>query len=84
MSIMMTPEGQIAYQATGPADAPLLLLVHGMGDTATTFRLLTPPLVAAGYRVVTIDVRGYGLPAPTGPTTRRPPWGRTCSVSSTT
>jgi pimeloyl-ACP methyl ester carboxylesterase len=60
MSIMKRPEGQIAYQATGPADAPLLVLVHGMGDTAATFRLLTPRLAAAGYRVATMDVRGYG------------------------
>jgi pimeloyl-ACP methyl ester carboxylesterase len=57
---MKTPEGRIAYEQTGPADAPLLVAVHGMGDTAATFRLLTPRLVAAGYRVATMDVRGYG------------------------
>ncbi|WP_336205416.1 alpha/beta fold hydrolase [Nonomuraea sp. LPB2021202275-12-8] len=31
-----------------------------MGDTGATFRLLTPHLLAAGYRVAAMDVRGYG------------------------
>ena len=31
-----------------------------MGDLRSTYRFLTPKLVAAGYRVVSLDVRGHG------------------------
>jgi pimeloyl-ACP methyl ester carboxylesterase len=31
-----------------------------MGDLRGEYRFLAPPLVAAGYRVVTLDVRGHG------------------------
>jgi pimeloyl-ACP methyl ester carboxylesterase len=50
--------GRIAYDLTG--DGPLVVLSHGMGDTRTAFRFLTPRLVAAGYRVATPDLRGLG------------------------
>jgi pimeloyl-ACP methyl ester carboxylesterase len=50
--------GRIAYEVTG--DGPLVLLAHGMGDTRHSFRFLVPPLVAAGYRVATADLRGHG------------------------
>jgi pimeloyl-ACP methyl ester carboxylesterase len=51
-------EGRIAYDVQG--DGPLVGCVHGMGDLRTTFRFLTPALVAAGYRVATMDLRGHG------------------------
>ncbi|MFF5207890.1 alpha/beta fold hydrolase [Streptosporangium sp. NPDC000396] len=60
MRMMDSAEGQIAYRLEGPAEGPLLVLVHGMGDTGATYRLLTPQLAAAGYRVAVMDVRGYG------------------------
>jgi pimeloyl-ACP methyl ester carboxylesterase len=37
-----------------------VVLSHGMGDHRATFRLLVPLLVAGGYRVATVDVRGHG------------------------
>jgi len=52
--------GRIAYQVDGAQTAPLVIGVHGMGDTRGSFRFLTPLLVAAGYRVATVDVRGHG------------------------
>lgn len=52
-------EGKIAYDDTGGA-GPLVLLAPGMGDVRAVYRFLTPQLVAAGYRVVTMDVRGHG------------------------
>jgi pimeloyl-ACP methyl ester carboxylesterase len=52
--------GRIAYELTGPERGVLLLLVHGTGDTRKTYRFLAPRLAAAGYRVATMDVRGYG------------------------
>ncbi|WP_433246145.1 alpha/beta fold hydrolase [Streptosporangium sp. CA-135522] len=60
MKTMDSIEGRIAYRLQGPADGSLLVLVHGMGDTGATYRLLTPHLIAAGYRVAVMDVRGYG------------------------
>jgi pimeloyl-ACP methyl ester carboxylesterase len=53
-------DGRVAYEVAGPADGPLVVCVHGMGETRQTFRFLVPRLTAAGYRVAAMDVRGYG------------------------
>jgi pimeloyl-ACP methyl ester carboxylesterase len=50
--------GRIAYDVTGVG--PLVVLAHGMGENRGTYRFLAPRLVAAGYRVATIDLRGQG------------------------
>jgi pimeloyl-ACP methyl ester carboxylesterase len=50
--------GTIAYDVAG--DGPLVVLSHGMGDSRTCWRFVTPQLVAAGYRVATPDLRGLG------------------------
>ncbi|TFB99267.1 MULTISPECIES: alpha/beta fold hydrolase [unclassified Cryobacterium] len=52
------PEGRIAYDLQGAG--PLLVLVPGMGELRSSYRFLTPALVAAGYTVVTTDLRGHG------------------------
>ncbi|MFD0560341.1 pimeloyl-ACP methyl ester carboxylesterase [Stackebrandtia endophytica] len=54
------PDGTIAYDLSGPADGRLAVLVHGLGDTRASYRFLAPALAAAGFRVATMDVRGYG------------------------
>lgn len=51
--------GQIAYDDTG-GNGPLILAIPGMGDLRSEYRLLRPLLQRAGYRVVTMDVRGHG------------------------
>lgn len=51
--------GQIAYDDTG-GDGPLILAIPGMGDLRSEYRKLRPILRKAGYRVVTMDVRGFG------------------------
>ncbi len=51
--------GRIAYDDTG-GDAPLILAIPGMGDLRSEYRLLRPALQRSGYRVVTMDVRGFG------------------------
>lgn len=51
--------GRIAYDDTG-GRGPVILAIPGMGDLRTEYRLLRPALTAAGYRVVTMDVRGFG------------------------
>ncbi|MFN8050657.1 MAG: alpha/beta hydrolase [Acidimicrobiales bacterium] len=39
---------------------PLVVLVPGMGDLRSTYRFLAPMLVAEGYRVASVDLRGHG------------------------
>jgi pimeloyl-ACP methyl ester carboxylesterase len=55
---LLVDRGRIAYDVTG--EGPLVVLSHGMGDTRTAWRFLTPQLVRAGYRVATPDLRGIG------------------------
>jgi pimeloyl-ACP methyl ester carboxylesterase len=52
------PEGRIAYDVQG--SGPLVVLVPGMGDLRSSYRFLAPLLVAAGYTVVSTDLRGHG------------------------
>ncbi|GAA4659983.1 alpha/beta hydrolase [Kineococcus glutinatus] len=52
------PGGRLAFDVSG--EGPLVVCVPGMGDVRQTFRHLVPPLVAAGYRVATLDLRGHG------------------------
>jgi len=42
------------------ADRPLVVCTPGLGDTRASYRHLRPLLTAAGYRVVTMDLRGEG------------------------
>jgi pimeloyl-ACP methyl ester carboxylesterase len=51
--------GQIAYDDSG-GNGPLILAIPGMGDLRSEYRLLRPALQKAGYRVITMDVRGHG------------------------
>ncbi len=51
--------GHIAYDDTG-GDGPMVIAIPGMGDLRAQYRYLRPYLAAAGYRVVTMDVRGQG------------------------
>lgn len=51
--------GRIAFDDSG-GPGPLVLAVPGMGDLRHQYRALRPLLVQAGYRVVTMDVRGFG------------------------
>jgi pimeloyl-ACP methyl ester carboxylesterase len=50
--------GSIAYEVTG--SGPLVVLAHGMGDSKESYRFVVPRLVAAGYRVAAVDLRGFG------------------------
>jgi pimeloyl-ACP methyl ester carboxylesterase len=50
--------GKIAYDDTG--NGPLVVCVPSLGDVRGEYRFLIPQLVEAGYRVVSMDVRGLG------------------------
>lgn len=51
--------GRLAFEDTG-GTGPLVLAIPGMGDLRSEYRFLNPALAEAGYRVVTMDVRGFG------------------------
>jgi pimeloyl-ACP methyl ester carboxylesterase len=50
---------KVFYREAGPADAPVLLLLHGFPTSSHMFRNLIP-LLADRYRVVAPDYPGYG------------------------
>ncbi|MER7176023.1 alpha/beta fold hydrolase [Streptomyces mesophilus] len=54
------PGGRIAYSVSGPEGGHLVVMAPGMGDLRAVYRFVVPQLVAAGYRVATMDLRGHG------------------------
>lgn len=50
----------IFYRAAGPADAPVVLLLHGFPTSSHMFRKLIP-LLATKYRVIAPDLPGFGF-----------------------
>lgn len=60
---------RLAAEAHGDPDAPAILMVHGAGQTRSVWHDVGRALVAAGRRVITVDLRGHGESG-------RPPDGR--------
>ena len=50
----------IEYDVTGPDDGRPVVLLHGFPDSAALWRYQVGPLAAAGFRVITPDLRGFG------------------------
>jgi len=44
---------------TGPADGPVVVLLHGFPENRSSWLAVTPLLVDAGFRVLAPDQRGY-------------------------
>jgi pimeloyl-ACP methyl ester carboxylesterase len=53
------PEGKLAYTDYG-GSGELVLMLPGMGSLRSEYRYLAPRLREAGYRAVTMDLRGQG------------------------
>ena len=53
---------EVFYREAGPADAPVLLLLHGFPSSSHMFRDLIPKL-ADKYRVIAPDLPGFGQSA---------------------
>ncbi|WP_017725851.1 alpha/beta fold hydrolase [Halalkalibacterium ligniniphilum] len=53
------PNGRIAFEDTG-GKGPLVICVPGLGDLRQEYRFLAPQLFDAGFRVVTMGLRGHG------------------------
>lgn len=45
----------------GPADGPVVILLHGFPESAAGWHKQVGPLAEAGFRVIVPDQRGYGL-----------------------
>lgn len=52
------PEGALEYDVQGAG--PLVVCLPGMGELRSSFRFNIGPLVAGGFRVATMDLRGHG------------------------
>ncbi|NHZ96357.1 alpha/beta fold hydrolase [Massilia sp. CCM 8734] len=50
----------IAMHVVTEGEGPAVLLLHGFPDTHAVWRLQIDALVAAGYRVIAPDLRGFG------------------------
>lgn len=51
---------RVFYREAGPADAPVLLLLHGFPSSSHQFRELIP-LLADKYRIIAPDLPGFGF-----------------------
>ncbi len=51
---------RMAYVDVGPADEPVILLLHGEPTWSYLYRRMIPPLVSAGFRCVAPDLIGFG------------------------
>src|SRR5262245_11422063 len=55
------PLGTMHVREFGPADAPVVLLVHGGAVGGFGYAHWQQPLADAGYRVIVPDLLGYGF-----------------------
>ena len=60
MKTVRTPTLEIAYEESGPAEGPPVVLLHGFPDDVRAYDGVVPPLAAAGWRVLVPYLRGYG------------------------
>jgi pimeloyl-ACP methyl ester carboxylesterase len=51
---------ELAVAEHGPADGPVVVLLHGFPELGFSWRHQVAPLVAADYRVLVPDMRGFG------------------------
>ncbi|WP_224363669.1 alpha/beta fold hydrolase [Hyalangium versicolor] len=57
---LQLPSLRMQALEAGPADGPLVLLLHGFPELSESWREVLPVLGAAGFRAVAPDLRGYG------------------------
>jgi pimeloyl-ACP methyl ester carboxylesterase len=51
---------ELAADQYGPADGPLVVFLHGGGQTRHSWKQTGAKLAATGMRVITLDARGHG------------------------
>jgi 3-oxoadipate enol-lactonase len=52
--------GQIYYDLTGPENGQVVCFAHSLASDGGMWAEQVPPLLAAGYRVLRLDMRGHG------------------------
>lgn len=60
-SFAMLSGGVTHYRMQGPADAPVIVMIHGLTTPSYVWNALTPLLTQVGYRVISYDLFGRGL-----------------------
>jgi pimeloyl-ACP methyl ester carboxylesterase len=60
MERLATDTLEIGFNAAGPRDGPVVLLLHGWPDDPTTWDQVSPALTAAGFRTIAPWLRGFG------------------------
>lgn len=58
-TLFLTVNG-LRMQVQSAGEGPVVVLLHGFPDTHVVWRKQIAPLMAAGYRVLAPDLRGYG------------------------
>jgi hypothetical protein len=75
----------VAYAETGPANGPVVILLHGWPYDIHSYDEVAPLLAAKGYRVLMPYARGYGdthfCPIKPCAMVNRPRWPATSSTS---
>ncbi|MDH4042227.1 MAG: alpha/beta hydrolase, partial [Gammaproteobacteria bacterium] len=51
--------GPLRFTALAQGKGPLVLCLHGFPDNARSYRFQLPALAAAGFRCVSLSLRGY-------------------------
>ena len=59
MDVLLPDGTRIAYEDSGSAAAPPLVLLHGLGEGAASWAAVVPRL-AERHRVLALDLRGHG------------------------
>src|SRR5260221_7083188 len=52
--------GKIYYDLPGPENGPVVCFTHSLASDGGMWAEQLPPLLAAGYRVLRLDMRGHG------------------------
>ncbi len=51
---------RLSYQEAGPADGPVVVLIHGLASDSDTWDRALGPLAERGVRVIALDLLGHG------------------------
>ena len=51
---------RLYYDLTGPEDAPTICITHSLASDGGSWSEQVPALLAGGFRVLRLDMRGHG------------------------
>jgi pimeloyl-ACP methyl ester carboxylesterase len=61
--LLPTSAGEVYLELHGPAGGRQVVLIHGFGSSLHSWRKVAPGLAAAGFRVLALDLPGFGYSA---------------------